>query len=85
MDIGEVISQVRFEARRRTCRLIDFPEAFDDVLRCTAPWNACGVDSIPSFPSKGVRRSETSISALKGMVERTLRDWWDEEDSWLLE
>ena len=27
-------------------------EEFDEVLRCTAPWKACGVDSVYSFPIK---------------------------------
>ena len=32
-------------------------EEFDEVLRCTAPWKACGVDSVYSFPIKNVPQS----------------------------
>ena len=36
--------------RRRRCRLGEFTDAeFDGVLRCTAPWKACGIDSVYSF------------------------------------
>ena len=27
-------------------------EEFDDILGCTAPWKACGVDSVYTFPNK---------------------------------
>ena len=52
------IREVRYETRKRTergrqCRLVAFTETeFDEVLRCTAPWKACGVDSVYSFPIK---------------------------------
>ena len=43
----------------RMCRWFEFTEKeFDEVLRCTAPWKACGVDSVYSFPSRNARQSE---------------------------
>ena len=53
MSIREVLYRVKYEVRRRTCRWFKFTEAeFEEVLRCTAPWKACGVDSVYSFPIK---------------------------------
>ena len=52
-SIREAFSQVRWATRRRICRWFAFTEEeFEDVLRCTAPWKACGVDSVYSFPIK---------------------------------
>ena len=48
----------------RRCRQDAFTEAeFDEVLRCTAPWKACGVDSVYSFPIKNARRQKSSLRA----------------------
>ena len=52
-SIRQVLYRVNYETRRRTCRWYKFTEAeFEDVLHCTAPWKACGVDRIYSFPNK---------------------------------
>ena len=52
-SIQEVLFHVRLETRRRRCPWYPFKEdEFDEVLLCTAPWKACGVDSIYSFPIK---------------------------------
>ena len=52
-SIQDVLHEVREKLQRRRCRWDDFTEEeFDDVLRCTAPWKACGVDSVYSFPIK---------------------------------
>ena len=52
-SIREVLYRVKFETRRRTCRWYKFTEEeFEEVLRCTAPLKACGVDSVYSFPIK---------------------------------
>ena len=46
-SIREVLYRVKYEVRRRTCRWFKFTEEeFEEVLRCTAPWKACGVDSV---------------------------------------
>ena len=61
-------------------------EEFDDVLRCTAPWKACGVDSIYSFPIKKCPPIRKAVFELvKNMLEWRVTDSWDEENSWLLE
>ena len=50
--IQEVIREMRGTLRGR-CRWEALTEEeFDDVLRCTAPWKACGVDSVYKFPIK---------------------------------
>ena len=50
--IQEVLREMRGALRGR-CRWEALTEEeFDDVLRCTAPWKACGVDSVYSFPIK---------------------------------
>ena len=52
-DIRGVLCRVNYETRRGTCRWFKFTEAeFDEVLLCTAPWKACGVDSVYTFPIK---------------------------------
>ena len=52
-DIRGVFFQVKYEVQRRRCRWGEFTkEEFDEVVRFTAPWKACGVDSVYSFPIK---------------------------------
>ena len=54
MDFRQVLGETRrrIESGRR-CRWVELTkEEFDEVLRCTAPWRACGVDSVYSFPIK---------------------------------
>ena len=59
---------------------------FDEVLRCNAPWKACGVDSVYSFPIKKCPPIKKAVHELvKKMVEWKLTDRWDEENNWLLE
>ena len=56
-DIQEALKEVRGKVRGR-CRWDPLSEdEFDDVLRCTAPWKACGVDSVYAFPIKNVHKS----------------------------
>ena len=78
---------MNYETRRRTCRWFEFAEAeFDEVLRCTAPWKACGVDSIYSFPIKKCPPIKKAVYQLvKKLVEWKVTDRWDEENNWLLE
>ena len=59
---------------------------FDDVLRCTDPWNACGVDSVYSFPIKKCPPIKKAVFELvRKLVEWRVTDAWDEENNWLLE
>ena len=52
-SIQEVLREVRGKLQGKRCMWGAFTEEeFDDVLRCTAPWKACGVDSVYSFPIK---------------------------------
>ena len=52
-SIQAVLRETREKLQGRRCRWEKFTEAeFDEVLRCTAPWKACGVDSVYSFPIK---------------------------------
>ena len=61
-------------------------EEFDDVLRCTAPWKACGVDSVYSFPIKRCPSIKKAVFELvKRTVEWKVYDSWDEGNNWLLE
>ena len=61
-------------------------EEFDEVLRYTAPWKACGVDSIYSFPIKRCLLIKKAVYQLvKKMVEWKLTDRWDEENNLLQE
>ena len=87
MDIRGVLYRVSLETRRRTCRWFKFiEEEFDKVLRCTAPWKACGVDSVYSFPIKKCPPIRKAVYQLvKSMVEWKVSDRWDEENCWLLE
>ena len=75
------------ETRRRTCKWYAFTEAeFDEVLKCTAPWKACGVDSVYSFPIKKCPPIKKAVYLLvKSIVEWKVTDRWDEENNWLLE
>ena len=85
--IREAFSQVRWKTRRSVCRWFKFTEEeFDEVLRCTAPWKACGVDSVYSFPIKKCHQIKKAVFELvKKMVEWKITDRWDEENNWLLE
>ena len=61
-------------------------EEFEEVLRCTAPWKACGVDSVNSFPIKKCPPIKKAVFHLiKKMIEWKAQDRWDEDDNWLLE
>ena len=52
-SIRESFTEVKWKTRRSICRWFKFTEEeFEEVLRCTAPWKACGVDSVYSFPIK---------------------------------
>ena len=86
-DIIGVLYRLSMETRRRTCRWFKFTEdEFDEVLRCTAPWKACGVDSVYSFPIKKCPPIRKAVSQLvKSMVEWKVSDRWDEENNLLLE
>ena len=86
-SIREVISDVRERLGGRRCRWKDFTEAeFDEVLRCTASWKACGVDSVYSFPIKKCPPIKKAVFQLvKRLVEWKTTDRWDEENNWLLE
>ena len=84
--IQEVLREMRGALRRR-CRWEALTEEeFDDVLRCTALWNACGVDSVYSFPIKKCPPIKKAVFELvKTMLEWRVADSWNEENSWLLE
>ena len=87
-SIQAVIKEMReMPVRRGRCRWGPFTEEeFDEVLRCTAPWKACGVDSVYSFPIKKCPPIKKAVFQLvKKMVEWKVTDTWDEDNSWLLE
>ena len=64
-SIRVALGEVNKEIRRITCRWYKFKEVeFDDVLQCTAPWKACGVDSVNSFPIKKCQRKRKVSSSL---------------------
>ena len=87
-DIRGALYEVKMLLRKgRSCRWFEFTEAeFDEVLRCTAPWKACGVDSVYSFPVKKCPPIKKAVYQLvKKMVEWKVTDRWDEENNWLLE
>ena len=71
----------------RRCRWGEFTEEeFDEVLRCTAPWKACGVDSVYSFQIKKCPPIKRAVFELvKSMVEWKVTYSWAEENNWLLE
>ena len=73
--------------RGKRCRLFDFTEEeFQEVLRCTAPWKECGVDSVYSLPVKKWPPIGKDVYQLaKKMVEWKVTDKLDEENIWLLE
>ena len=81
----EVLRDVREKVQR--CRWEVFTEEeFEEVLRCTAPWKACGVDSVYSLPIKKCPPvKKTVFELVKRMVEWKVTDVWDEENNWLLE
>ena len=88
MDIRSVLGNTKKRIQKgRRCRWGEFTEEeFEEVLRCTAPWKACGVDSIYSFPIKKCQPIKKAVFALvKKMVEWKVTDIWDEENNWLLE
>ena len=74
-------------ALRWRCRWEALTEAeFDDVLRRTAPWKACGVYSVYSFPvEKCPPIGKVVNQPAKNMLEWRVADSWNEENSWLLE
>ena len=78
---------MRDKPQGRPCRWDAFTEEeFEEVLRCTAPWKACGVDSVYSFPIKWCPSIWKAVFELvKTMVEWKVHDHWDEENNWLLE
>ena len=87
-SIRQVLYRVKMMIQRgRRCRWGPFTEEeFDDILRCTAPWKACGVDSVYSFPIKKCPPIKKSVFHLaKRLVEWNETDRWDEENNRLLE
>ena len=86
VSIQEVLREVGDSLQRR-CRWGDFTEEeFEEVLRCTAPWKACGVDRVYSFLIKKSTPIKKAVYTLvKKMVEWKVTDRWDEENNWLLE
>ena len=78
---------MRWGTRRSVCRWFAFTEEeFEEVLRCTAPWKACGVDSVDSFPIKRCPLIKKAVFQLvKSMVKWKVKDKLDEENNWLLE
>ena len=83
-SIQEVLREVREKVQRR-CQWEAFTEwEFDEVLACTAPWKACGVDSVYSFPIKRCPPIKKAVYTLvKKMVEWKGTERWDEENNWL--
>ena len=86
-DVRGVLTGVKYEVRTRRCRWYAFAEEeFEEVLRCTAPWKACGVDSVYSFPIKKCPPIKKAVYQLvKRLVEWKITDRLDEENNWLLE
>ena len=87
-SIRETLDEVkRIVQSGMRCRWGPFTEAgFDEVLRCTAPWKACGVDSVYAFPIKKCPPIRKAVFELvKKMVEWRVIDRCDEENNWLLE
>ena len=88
MNIRGALGEVKRAIQRgRSCRWFAFTEEeFDEVLRCTAPWKACGVDRVYSFLIKRCPPIRKAVFGLvKQMVELKLTDRWDDENNWLLE
>ena len=86
-SIQVVLQETREMLQGRRCRWESFTEEeFDDVLMCTAPWKACGVDSVYSFPIKKCPPIKKAVFELvKTMVEWKVQDRWEEENNWLME
>ena len=86
-SIQEAHRDMRGKLQGWRCRWETFTEdEFDDVLRCTAPWKACGVDSIYTFPIKKYPPIKKAVFQLvKRLVEWRVTDNWEDENSWLLE
>ena len=87
-SIQEVLGEERAKLHGRgRCPWGPFTEAeFDEVLKCTAPWKACGVDSVYSFPIKKCPPIKKAVFELvKKLLEWKVTDMWNEENSWLLE
>ena len=83
---GKNGTKSRRDEKRRKNKRPKVMTQFDGVLRCTAPWKACGVDSVYSFPIKKCPPIKKAVFELvKQMVEWKVTDKWDEENSWLLE
>ena len=86
MYIRSVLGDTKKRLKRRRCRWGHFTEQFEEVLRCTAPWKACGVDSVYSFPIKKCPPIRKAVYELvKKMVEWKVTDRWDDENDWLLD
>ena len=85
--IQEVLREMRATLQGQRCRWDAFTEAeVEEVLRCTAPWKACGVDSVYSFHIKKCHPIRKAVFMLvKRLVEWRVTDKWDEENNWLLE
>ena len=82
----EVLREVRGNAQRRCSWGAFTEEEFGEVLRCTAPRKACGVDSIYSFPIRKCPRIRKAVHQLvKKMVEWKFTENWDEKKNWLVE
>ena len=75
-SIQEVLREVREKLQLRRYRWGPFTEAeFDEVLRCTASWKACGVDGVYSFPIKKYPSIRKSVFALvKWLIEWKVTD-----------
>ena len=86
-SIQEVLQEMRETLQRRRCRWDSFTEEeFEEVLPCTAPWKACGEDSVNSFPIEKCPPIRKAVYQLvKKMVEWSVGNEWDEENKRLLE
>ena len=75
-----------FKIRWR-CRWDPFTEEeFDEVLRCIAPWKACRVDSVYSFPIKKCQPIRKAVFELvRKMLAWKVTDNCDEKENWLVE
>ena len=83
----DILFVVKRETMRRRCHWYPFTEEeFEEVLRCTAPWKACRVDSVYTFPIKKCQPIKKAVFELvKKVMEWKVTYNWDEENSWLLE
>ena len=81
-SIQAVIKEMRAVLTRRgRCRWEPLTEEeFDEVLRCTAPWKACGVDSVYSFPIKKCPCTKKAVFEwVKKILNRKVIDELDEK------